>query len=270
MTTDPATAPETPDEPLLVARGVTRAFGGVTAVDIDEFSVAAGRAVALIGPNGAGKTTFFDILTGFQRADSGSWSLGGRRITALSPDQVARAGMVRTFQRPRLLPRASVLENVALGAADHPGERLLLGPVAPVWRRTERRVTGRARELLGQVGLSAQTGDYAATLSGGQRKLLELARALMSEPQLLMLDEPIAGVSPVLADRIATLLHTLHGEGMTIVFIEHDLGVVARLSDEVVCMGHGQVIARGAPSAVAADPAVIDAYLGSGTGARPR
>ena len=253
-------------QPLLVARHVTRAFGGVTAVDVDEFTVAAGRSVALIGPNGAGKTTFFDILTGFQRADTGWWSLDGRPIAAMSPDRIARAGMVRTFQRPKLLPSATVLENVALGAARHPGERLLVGPIAAVWRRNERRVIGRAREVLEQVGLSAHAGEYAGTLSGGQRKLLQLARALMSEPRLLMLDEPMAGVSPVLAGRVVDQLNRLREEAMTIVFIEHDLGVVARLSDEVVCMAHGQVIARGAPATVAGDPAVIDAYLGSSAG----
>ena len=270
MNTDPARPMTGAGEPLLVARGVKRVFGGVTAVDIDEFTVAVGQAVALIGPNGAGKTTFFDILTGFQHADAGWWSLAGRPVTGMSPDGIARAGMVRTFQRPKLLPRASVLENVVLGAARHPGERILVGPMAPAWRPTERRVTERARELLEQAGLSRHAGDYAATLSGGQRKLLQLARALMTEPRLLMLDEPRAGVSPILADRIVGQLHGLREEGVTLVFIEHDLGIVARLSDEVVCMGHGQVIARGSPAAVAADAAVVDAYLGSSPGGHGR
>ena len=248
---------------LLVAEGVRKAFGGVTAVDIERFSVNEGEIVALIGPNGAGKTTFFNVLTGFERADMGTWSFAGRPLAGKPAFRVARAGMVRTFQIPKALARLSVLENMMLAAPAQPGERALAAMLRPVWRSRERAVTSRAREILAWIGLDSMERDFAGTLSGGQRKLLELARALMTEPRLLMLDEPMAGVNPVLAEQLLLRLRELRDGGMTLLFVEHDMDVVARIASVVVCMAEGRVIARGTAAEVASTSAVIDAYLGS-------
>jgi branched-chain amino acid transport system ATP-binding protein len=250
-------------EALLVAEHIRRSFGGLCAADVDHLDVHRGSIVALIGPNGAGKTTLFNILTGFERAQSGTWSFEGRELTGWPPYRIAREGMVRTFQLPRAPYRMTVLDNMKLAAQKQRGERFLVALFPPAWRSEEREVEARALELLDWVGLSDQRHDYAGTLSGGQRKLLELARAVMAQPALLMLDEPTAGVNPVLKQSLLARITALREDGLTVFFVEHDMDVVARISDDVVCMMEGRVIAKGAPAAVVADPAVIDAYLGT-------
>ncbi len=250
------------DTPLLRATGVTRAFGGVTAVDVEELEVPAGSIMALIGPNGAGKTTFFNVLTGFERADAGQWWFEGRDVTGRPAYAVARSGMVRTFQTARVFPRLTVLENVKLAAPDQRGEKMFSALFPWRWRDQDRAIEQRARELVDWVGLGAKALDYAGTLSGGQRKLLELARAVMAAPRLLMLDEPMAGVNPALRQALLDKITELPAEGITVLFVEHDMDVVSAISDVVVCMAEGRVIATGTPAEVAADPAVIEAYLG--------
>jgi branched-chain amino acid transport system ATP-binding protein len=247
---------------ILEARGIRRAFGGLVAVNVDHFTVNRGSITALIGPNGAGKTTLFNLLTGFERVDHGEWTFDGSDISGWSAYRIARAGMVRTFQIPKALSRMTVLENMKLAAPKQLGERFFPALVRALWADGEEKVQSRALELLEWVGLAGQRDDYAGTLSGGQRKLLELGRALMTEPRLVMLDEPTAGVNPALTGQLLERIQKLREEGMTILFVEHDMDVVARISDRVVCMAEGSVISEGTPAEVVSDPAVIDAYLG--------
>ena len=252
--------------PILTVRGVHRSFGGVVAVSVDEFHVDAGSIVALIGPNGAGKTTFFNVLTGFEKADGGTWSFEGRDLTGKPAYAVARAGMVRTFQTARVFPRLSVLDNVRLGATDQQGERLSRALLRRAWRRQEQDLGERAAELVEWVGLGAKRDDLAGTLSGGQRKLLELARAVMARPRLLMLDEPMAGVNPALRQALLDRIRELAADGITVLFVEHDMDVVSSIAEVVVCMAEGEIIASGTPGQVAANELVIEAYLGASSG----
>jgi neutral amino acid transport system ATP-binding protein len=251
--------------PLFRVDGVVKSFGGVAAVAGATLDVEEGSITALIGPNGAGKTTLFNIASGFVRPDRGTVLLGGDRIDGRPPHSVNRRGLVRTFQTPKALTRLSVLENMLLAAPRHPGEhlwRLLATPAAA--RRREREIRGRALELLRLVGLERLAGDYAGTLSGGQRKLLEFARALMTEPRIVLLDEPMAGVNPTLALQLLDHMRTLRElQALTFLLIDHDLEVVMSVSDRVVVMSAGRVIAAGTPDEVRADPAVVDAYLGT-------
>jgi neutral amino acid transport system ATP-binding protein len=262
------TGPAALTEPILVAEHVRRSFGGVCAADVEHLDVPEGRIVALIGPNGAGKTTLFNVLTGFEHADSGRWTFEGQEIMGQPPYQIAREGMVRTFQLPRALARMTVLDNMKLAAARQRGERFLAALVRPIWRAQERHVEARALELLEWLGLAPLRNDYGGTLSGGQRKLLELGRAVMAEPGLLMLDEPTSGVNPALTDTLLDRIGALREQGVTVLFVEHDMDVVTRISDGVVCMAQGRVIAKGTPAEVVADPAVVNAYLGTHHGER--
>jgi len=250
------------DELLLNATGVRRGFGGVTAVDVDHLEVERGSIIALIGPNGAGKTTFFNVLTGFERSDAGAWTFDGAELAGRPAYAIAHAGMVRTFQTARVFPRLSVVDNVALAAPGQRGERLASALIPWIWRKQDSELLEQAKVLVRWVGLEAKGDDYAGTLSGGQRKLLELARAVMAAPRLLMLDEPMAGVNPALRQSLLEKIKQLPEEGITVLFVEHDMDVVSAIADIVVCMAEGRVIASGTPAEVAADPNVIEAYLG--------
>ena len=250
---------------LLEVEGVVRSFGSIHAVDGASFAVEQGSITSLIGPNGAGKSTLFNVISGFVRADAGRVLLDGSPIERRPAHAIAQAGLVRTFQTARVLARMTVRDNVLLAATEHPGERLVQTIVRP------RRVRDRERaartvsdELLTLVGLQDHADALASTLSGGQRKLLDFARALMARPRLLLLDEPMAGVNPTL--RVQLLEHVRERrerEGVTFLIVEHDLELVMRVSDLVVVMNEGRVIASGAPASVSADPRVVDAYLGT-------
>ncbi|MFC7406772.1 ABC transporter ATP-binding protein [Georgenia alba] len=251
------------EDPILVADGVTRTFGGVRAVDVGHLEVPRHAITALIGPNGAGKTTLFNLLTGFDRPDGGTWTFEGRRVERLGAARLARAGMVRTFQLTKALSRMTVLDNMRLGAKDQLGERLGPALVPWMWSGREAEVTARATELLARFKLDTKMNDFAGSLSGGQRKLLEMARALMTEPKMIMLDEPMAGVNPALTQSLLGHITDLRDRGMTVLFVEHDMHMVRHISDWVVVMAEGRIVAEGPPRSVMNDQAVVDAYLGS-------
>jgi branched-chain amino acid transport system ATP-binding protein len=261
-----AVAPEAgvakPDA-ILVADGVQRTFGGLRAVDVAHLEVPRGVITALIGPNGAGKTTFFNLVTRFDRLDAGTVTFDGRGVERMAPHRVASLGMVRTFQLTKTLSRVTVIDNLRLGAGHQSGERLRAACFPPFWRAREQEITERADALIERFNLTRVRDDFAGTLSGGQRKLLDMARSLMAEPSLLMLDEPMAGVNPALRQELVGHMEELRDEGRSILFVEHDMDVVMGVSDWVVCMAEGQVIAEGRPRSVAGDERVIEAYLGA-------
>ena len=249
-------------DPVLVVDGVLRRYGGLTAVNVDHLSVQRGVITALIGPNGAGKTTLFNLLCGFDQADAGRWTFDGQLATGVKPYQLARSGMVRTFQLTKVLGRMTVMDNMLLAAPNQGGESIIRALIPGGWRSQERAARLRAVELLERFKLEPLANDYAAGLSGGQRKLLEMARALMANPSLVMLDEPMAGVNPALTQSLLGHVTALRDEGMSVLFVEHDMDVIMKISDWVVCMAEGRIIAEGRPADIAGNDAVIQAYLG--------
>jgi branched-chain amino acid transport system ATP-binding protein len=250
-------------DPILVADGVRRQFGGNVAVDVAHVEIPRGMITALIGPNGAGKTTFFNLLTGFDTPNQGNWNFNGKDLAGVPAYKVARMGMVRTFQLTKALSMLTVMENMRLGAQNQPGESLFKALLRPLWKRNEEEVTAKAAELLQRFKLDAKVDDFAASLSGGQRKLLEMARALMSNPTLVMLDEPMAGVNPALTQSLLEHIKGLKAQGMSVLFVEHDMHMVRNISDWVIVMAEGKIVAEGPPNEVMKNPAVIDAYLGA-------
>ena len=250
-------------DPILVADGIARRFGGLTAVEVEHLEVQRGAITALIGPNGAGKTTFFNLLTGFDQPNDGSWSFEGGSLSGVSAYKVARRGMVRTFQLTKALSKLSVMENMRLGATGQRGENFFRALIPGLWRKQQDQIDERAEDLLRRFKLDAKRDDFAGSLSGGQRKLLEMARALMVEPTMVMLDEPMAGVNPALTQSLLGHVKDLREQGMTVLFVEHDMDMVRDISDWVVVMAQGRIVAEGPPDVVMADQAVIDAYLGA-------
>jgi len=250
-------------DPIIVAHGVHRSFGGLTAVDVEHLEVQRHAITALIGPNGAGKSTFFNLLTGFDKPQKGEWFFNGDSLQSRSPAKVARAGMVRTFQLTKALSRMTVIENMRLGATGQSGESFFTALVPPLWRAKEALITVKAEELLTRFKLIDKRNDFSGELSGGQRKLLEMARALMSDPEIVMLDEPMAGVNPALTESLLEHIVKLREQGVTVLFVEHDMHMVRRISDWVVVMAEGRIIAEGPPETVMQNKAVQDAYLGS-------
>ena len=254
-------------DPILVVDNIVRQFGGMTAVDVGHLEVQRGIITALIGPNGAGKTTFFNLITGFDKPTSAKqgahWSFDGAKLDRTSASSVAQRGMVRTFQLTKALSRMTVIENMMLGAQGQAGENLFKSMFRPTWRKQEVEIEAKADELLDRFKLLDKKHDYAGSLSGGQRKLLEMARALMSDPKMIMLDEPMAGVNPALTQSLLGHIQSLRDEGMTVLFVEHDMHVVRHISDWVAVMAEGRLVAEGPADSVMSDTAVIDAYLGA-------
>lgn len=250
----------------LLVRELSKAFGGFHVLDRVSFSFETDGLLGIIGPNGAGKSTLFSVLSGFISADRGSILLGERAIDRLSPQERAQLGLVRTFQVPREFHHLTVRENLMAAAPHQPGERLIPLFLAPARvRAAERAVRERADEVIAFLRLDAVADLPAGRLSGGQKKLLELGRALLTEPRLVLLDEPFAGVNAVLVGEIIERIAALHARGIGFLIIEHDLGSLARLVPRLLVMDRGRVIAEGEPRAVLNDRAVRAAYLGQTT-----
>ncbi|MFC4359014.1 ABC transporter ATP-binding protein [Halobium salinum] len=248
---------------LLDVDGLTKTFGGLRALDDLSVAVDRGELVGVMGPNGAGKSTFFNCVSGVVTPDAGRVTFDGRDVTGDPPETLAKSGLVRTFQQTRELETMTVRDNVRLAAPDQRGERTL-----PALLRTsgmqdeERAVRERADDLIAAFELDHLRDEYSGALSGGQRKLLELARVLMLDPDLLLLDEPFAGVNPTLTNDIADRVRGLNDDGMTVVIIEHELETLTDLVDRLVVLQQGSLLVEGDPATVVEDPRVIEAYLG--------
>ena len=250
-------------DPILVVDSVRRTFGGLTAVDVDHLEIQRGVITALIGPNGAGKTTFFNLLTNFDDPDTGSRIFDGHDIGEVPAHKIANYGMVRTFQLTKALSKLTCIDNMKLGATGQKGESIWRGLLPFLWRSQEAEIEARADALLERFTMDHMRDQFAGTLSGGQRKLLEMARALMVEPKMVMLDEPMAGVNPALTQSLLGHITGLRDQGMTVLFVEHDMDMVQEISDWVVVMAEGRIIAEGPPGSIGQNQAVVDAYLGT-------
>ncbi len=239
---------------LLEASGLTKRFGGVTAVSDCSFSVPEGSITALVGPNGSGKTTAFNLITGYMRGDAGAVRFAGTTVHRPDPVRLARQGLIRTFQQARIFPALTLVENLVAAVQQ------------PWWAVFRTAVPGRERaralELLDEFGLAGMADARAGELSYGQKKLLEFATVLMGEPRLVLLDEPTAGVNPVLVQQIEGRIRDLHARGITFLVVEHNMNLVMRLCDPVIVLDHGAKLADGPPEVVRSDPRVLDAYLG--------
>ncbi len=249
--------------PLLEVHGLVKRFLGVTALDGVDFSIEPGELVSLIGPNGSGKTTLFNCVTGYLTPDHGRVLFRARDVTRAAPHQVARLGLGRTFQQVSVFGRLTALENLLVFLQQHQEEQLVARLLrTPRLRRLEGQAIERARMLLDLVGLGERAEAPAASLSYGQRKLLAFAAALMSDPDLLLLDEPAAAVNPTMINQMKDHIVALHRQGKTVLLVEHNMDVVMDISRRIVVLDHGQKIAEGPPEVIRRDPRVIEAYFG--------
>ena len=248
---------------LISVNNLKKSFGGLKAVDVQELSFKEGELTSIIGPNGAGKTTFFDLISGFQNADSGNIFLKDKDISNAQPYKIARMGMVRTFQLTKVFDRMTVMENLLFSGSNIKNDSFLRSFIKLNSQKLyESNLREKANEIMNDLNIGHMANSYARELSGGQKKLLELARSIINEPEILLLDEPLAGVNPKLAEDILSLITKLSDSGITILMVEHNIEAVMKISERIVVLAEGSLIADGIPNEIRTDNNVIEAYLG--------
>jgi len=248
---------------LIRINNLKKSFGGLMAVDINELSFNQGQLTSIIGPNGAGKTTFFDLISGFQNSDNGDVYLKNKNITNLQPYKIARMGMVRTFQLTKVFDRMTVLENLLFSGSEISNDSLFKSIFkSNLQKEYEKELKEKAKDIMNDLNILHMSDSYARELSGGQKKLLELARSIINQPEILLLDEPLAGVNPKLADDILEIIKKLADSGLTILMVEHNIEAVMRISERIVVLAEGSLIADGIPNEIRKNKYVIEAYLG--------
>ena len=248
----------------LEVTNLKKSFGGIKAVDVESVNLNRNELTSIIGPNGAGKTTFFDLISGFQDSDEGKVYLNNKNITKSQPYAIARLGMIRTFQLTKVFDRMTVLENMMFSASTVNNDSFLKSIAKlPSQKTTEKKIRDKSFEIMKELNIDHMANSYAREMSGGQKKLLELGRSIINNPNILLLDEPLAGVNPKLAEEILQIIVNLAGKGISILMVEHNIEAVMKISERVIVLAEGKVIADSTPENIRTDEKVIEAYLGS-------